>query len=464
MLKIQHFIKMISSITPISQNKFTNKNNLSVYHFFQKLDESSELIKELDLEKDPTSTYAALYASMMLIGDFNDTIYDWITQQLTIDDHWNEQWTKGNQSKFEQVFQLLNFDHKFALLVGAYRLAKLGERNTNHASTQNHHEAAEVLKGYLIKLIQDNPLAYRQLDLNDLSIKNSQALKFNQSTLPQDFLKEISKQIQPQELDKNLVKFSMSVKAIFTTFGLAAGGYFYRYLSAKPTPPPPKSLIEASYEMVKNNVSLFLGTTTLISLVFFHQFYCMKKERLEDKKAGLEGDNSEQIKKQMPAKLDNKKVSNRKKNSRILRRIEAKRTESLAQRKHDRKKFSEEYSNCLSLAIKKLIDVDVKKIEEKYIIPLSRYISEIISLNYEIKFNELISISLYKINRLLQETDHYKKFKKAQKANKDLTPAIDEDAKEIDLKILIERIKELEIHLPKEYKFFTPPPTSFGDF
>lgn len=466
---------MISSINAVTHN-YTNKNHLSINHFFQKLDDLSELIKELDSEKNPASTFPALYASMMLTGDFNDLTYQWITKQLTIVDHWSDQWKHVNHSKFEEAFQLLNFDHKFALLIGAYRLAKLGENNSDHKGTkQNHRAAAGVFKDYLIKLIQDNSLAFQVMDLNTLSIKNTKALKFNQTTLSPDFLNVISKQNQFKEVDRQSIPFKMTVSAIFTAIGLAAGTYLYRSLSAQPIPPPPKSSLEVSYDMAKNNLSLFLGTTALISSVFTHLLYSIKKAELENEKIKLKDEKAEleneKIKlKDEKAELQNEKIKLKNEEAKLVKRKLAlpqsvegqsrkpKNTRTIRRYNRDRElkllkqKFEVTYSMRLKAAIENLIQVDVNTIPEQHIVNLSQYIDEIISLNYELKFNEFASTDLYNKKLSLQETDCYKKFKKEQKNSKKNTCISTEKT---NLEASLKRIKALENLLPQNYRFFT---------
>lgn len=258
----------ISSLQTHNQNPLTIEKNSSLNEFFQKLDNTSDLVKELD-SISVSSSYPSLYASIMLTGGSNDLLYDWITKQMRVDNRWNDQCKESTQTKFEESLHHLSFDHRFALLVGAYRLAKLGEQNeTIDAAKQSYREAAAAFKSCLIQLIQENFLTYQKLDLSTLSIKNSKVLKFDQSTISHDFLNEISQQSQ----SSSRRKVSLYVKTAIVgslLFSATAGGIFlFRY-----------SALPASSISEKTSFFGSFKEFTLFSIVFIGGSYCFRKIR-----------------------------------------------------------------------------------------------------------------------------------------------------------------------------------------
>lgn len=279
---------MLHPVSLIPQVPFENRQ-LSFEEFFQKLSNTEDLIKELDSIKKPSSTYSEIYVSQMLTGDFNELVFDWVAKQLTIDRFWKTNWLENNQVQFDQAISHLNFDQKFSLMAGAYRLAHLVEQTANDSlSRHNSQEAAAVFKVYLTRLIDNNPFAYQKLDLSNLSIKNSQTFKLNQSALSPDFINEIRRQNLSLEQEKNSFNFKILAAGILTLGAAAGGTYAYRLFTAKLLPPPEDTFWEKTYKflLVKDVVPLILlGLSVPLVSVISSCYQRIKKNREPAEKA-----------------------------------------------------------------------------------------------------------------------------------------------------------------------------------
>lgn len=266
---------------------FTNHGILPISELFQKLSDTSELVKELNsLQRD---SRPEAYASLMLTEGLDENnekmVFNWVLNQLTIGEDWPSKW---NQASFDEALSHLNFNQQFALLAGMYRLAKLGENN--ETIKKHFQEAAAIFKKYLIHLIHQYPANYPKLDLTTFSLKNSTALRFDQTALSYDFLNIISKQsnLVPREILKenhavNDVKISLYAKTAIGTAivvpAIAATTYFIKSFMVKPIPPPPESFQDVTKKFINDHYTFFsFGLVALATSYFVYTIHRMNTE------------------------------------------------------------------------------------------------------------------------------------------------------------------------------------------
>lgn len=282
---------MITTSQLNNHQSIATRENLSISELFKKLTDTRELAKELNPLFGPSS-HSEAYASMMLTAGLDENtekkVFNWILDLLTINEDWPSKW---DQTRFDEAFSHLNFNQKFALLAGMYRLAKLGE---NHEAIKQHcQKAATIFKSYLFNLIHLNPVDYQKLDLsNSFSLKNSTAFRFDQTALSSDFLTIISKhsnavpqEILKEDLSINDKKISSYIKATLATTLLASGAaattYLLKSFRAKRLPPPPESFFDLTKKFVNDHSNIF--SYGIAALVASYIIYAIHQVNTENK-------------------------------------------------------------------------------------------------------------------------------------------------------------------------------------
>lgn len=171
---------------------------------------------------DPREFYVRrMMINPYLSAENEHLINEWILDSLPTNDEWQKDF-HFKEEKIDRALALLDFENAFALLTAGYLLA--------HFSFFNGSENLDVIAFFesrLQSLIQAEPEKYQELNLNELSLKHSAALKFNKTSLPFAFISELKEQRNHRLKSEKIIFLSKILPlSILSTGTLLASGFW----------------------------------------------------------------------------------------------------------------------------------------------------------------------------------------------------------------------------------------------
>lgn len=171
---------------------------------------------------DPREFYVRrMLINPYLSAEYEQLINEWIFDSLPINDDWPNHFD-AKQEKIDRALALLDFENAFAFLTAGYLLA--------HFSFFTNSENLDVIAFFesrLQSLIHANPEKYQELNLNQLSLKHSTALKFNKTSLPFKFISELKEQRNHRLKIEKISFWSKSLAlSTFSAVTLVASGFW----------------------------------------------------------------------------------------------------------------------------------------------------------------------------------------------------------------------------------------------